>query len=92
MDRAVTANLNVPIDEGLMNRAEELFEELGMSLPTAINVFIRQSLREGVFQFDITACKPKKETVMAMLEAERIVKDPSVKGYTELFRDLDDEY
>lgn len=35
--------------------------------------------------------QPGKETVAAMLEAERIAKDPAVKGYTdldELFRDL----
>ena len=36
--------------------------------------------------------QPNKETIAAMLEAERIAKDPSVKGYTnldELFADLE---
>ena len=35
---------------------------------------------------------PSKETVSAMLEAERIAKDPNIKGYhdvNELFADLD---
>ena len=35
--------------------------------------------------------RPNKETMAAMLEAERIEKDPSVKGYNdpdELFADL----
>ena len=35
--------------------------------------------------------RPNKETIAAMLEAERIEKDPSVKGYNdldELFADL----
>ncbi len=35
--------------------------------------------------------QPNRETVAAMIEAERIAKDPSVKGYTdldELFADL----
>ena len=35
--------------------------------------------------------KPNKETVAAMLEAERIARNPSVKGYKnldELFADL----
>ncbi len=34
---------------------------------------------------------PNKETIAAMLEAEKIAKDPSVKGYNnleELFADL----
>lgn len=35
--------------------------------------------------------QPNEETISAMLEVERIAKDPSVKGYTdldELFADL----
>lgn len=40
----------------------------------------------------ITEGSPNKETVSAMLEAERIAKDSSIKGYRdvdELFTDLD---
>lgn len=48
--------------------------------------------REGRIPFDISLNQPNKETIAAMLEAERIAKDPSVKGYTnldELFADLE---
>lgn len=41
--------------------------------------------------FDMALNQPNKETIVAMLEAERIAKDPSVKHYTdldELFADL----
>ena len=41
--------------------------------------------------FEVRLEQPNKETVAAMLEAERIAKDPSVKGYNdldELFADL----
>jgi DNA-damage-inducible protein J len=58
---------------------------------TTFNIFVRQSLRQGGIPFDITLNQPNQETIAAMLEAERIVKDPSVKGYTdlnELFADL----
>ena len=56
-----------------------------------VYIFVRQSLREGRIPFDISLDRPNKETIAAMLEAERIAKDPSVKGYTdldELFADL----
>lgn len=46
-----------------------------------------KSLREEKAPLD----KPNEETVSAMLEARRIAKDPSVKGYqelNELFREL----
>ncbi len=54
-----------------------LFEELGMNLSTAFNIFVRQSLRERDIPFSISEGKPSHETVSAMLEAERIAKDPS---------------
>lgn len=53
---------------------------------------VRQSLRERGIPFKITEGSPSKETVSAMLEAERIAKDSSVKGYhdvDEFFADLD---
>ena len=56
------------------------------------NIFVRQSLRERGIPFKITEGTPNKETVSAMLEAERIAKDPTVKGYhdvNEFFADLD---
>ena len=55
------------------------------------NIFVRQSLREGGIPFAIKMDQPNQETIAAMLEAERIARDPSVKGYTdldELFADL----
>ena len=55
-----------------------------MNLTTAINVFLRQSLRAGGFPFDVRLEKPSQKTIAAMLEAERIAKDPNVKGYTDL--------
>ena len=52
------------------------FGDCGMNIPT---VFIRESLPEGHIPFE-----PNKKTIAAMLEAERIAKDPRVKGYNDL--------
>ena len=72
-------------DQAIIRRqAAALFNELGMNLSTAFNVFVRQSLREGRIPFEISLNQPNKETIAAMLEAERIAKDPSVKGYNDL--------
>ena len=86
-----TTNISIRMDSDLKAQADALFAELGMNLSTAFNIFVRQSLREGGIPFTITLNQPNKETISAMLEAERIAKDPSVKGYTdldELFADL----
>ncbi len=86
-----STTFSVRMDSDLKKDCEELFADLGMNLTTAINVFLRQSLRSGGFPFEIRQERPNKETIAAMLEAERIAHDPSVKKYDdldELFRDL----
>ncbi len=88
---STTTNISIRMDTKLKAQAEELFGELGMNLSTAFNIFVRQSLREGGIPFEITLNQPNKETIAAMLEAQRIAKDPAVKGYTdidELFENL----
>ncbi len=91
MAKTTSSNISIRMDSDLKSAAEALFDELGMSLSTAFNIFVRQSLREGGIPFKITEGRPNQETVAAMLEAERIAKDPSVKGYNnvdDLFADL----
>lgn len=83
MDRKTT-NINIRMDADLKAQADALFAELGMDIATAFNIFVRQALREGGIPFEIRLEQPNKETIAAMLEAERIAKDPSVKGYNDL--------
>ena len=86
-----TTNISIRMDSELKAEAESLFNELGMNLTTAFNIFVRQSLREGGIPFDVNLRVSNKETITAMTEAERIAKDSAVKGYTdldELFADL----
>ena len=86
MAKSTTSNISIRMDSDLKAAAEALYEELGMNLSTAFNIFVRQSLRERGIPFKITEGTP------SMLEAERIAKDPNIKGYhdvNELFADLD---
>ena len=80
-DMANTTNFSVRMDSDIKKQCETLYGELGMNLTTAINVFLRQSLRVGGFPFEVKLDKPNKETLAAMLEAERIAHDPDVKRY-----------
>lgn len=81
---ASTTNISIRMDSDLKAQADEVFAEFGMNLSTAFNIFVRQTLREGRIPFEIGYNHPNKETIAAMLEAERIAKDPNVKGYTDL--------
>ena len=79
-----STNFSVRMDSEIKKQCEALYGELGMNLTTAINVFLRQSLRVGGFPFEVRLDQPNKETIAAMLEAERIAKDPSIKHYSDV--------
>ncbi len=79
-----TTNISIRMDVDLKDAAEELFNELGLSLSAAVNIFVRQSLRERAIPFTITEITPNQETVNAMLEAKRIARDPNIKKYTDV--------
>ena len=79
-----TTNICIRMDSDLKAQADALFSELGMNLTTAFNIFVRQSIREGGIPFEISINQPNKETIAAMLEAERIAKDSSIKHYSDV--------
>lgn len=81
---ANTTNFSVRMDSEVKKQCEALYNDLGMTLTTAINVFLRQSLRVGGLPFELRQERPNKETIAAMLEAGRIAHDPSGKGYDDL--------
>ncbi len=81
---ANTVNFSLRMDSDIKKQCENLYNELGMNLTTAINVFLRQSLRAGGFPFDVKLEQPNKETIAAMLEAERIAHDPNAKRYSDV--------
>jgi DNA-damage-inducible protein J len=87
-----TASLNVRLDSDIKRSAEAVYSRYGLSLAEAVTVFLHQSCNVGGLPFDLRPQSPDAETLAAMAEAERIARDPSVKGHRDmdaLFRDLD---
>ena len=60
-------NLNIRIDRDLKMEADRLFNDMGMNLTTAVNVFVRQAVLERAIPFKINrrtenaATKPSVE-------------------------------
>ena len=84
-------NMNIRMDSEVKKQAEALFAEFGLNMTTAVNMFLRQAVRERAIPFDLTLNIPNAETIEAMREAEKIARDPNTKGYktaTEMFEDL----
>lgn len=63
---ANTTNLNIRVDEDLKRKAEAIFNELGLNMSTAMNMFLRYSVRYGGIPFDLRIEKPNEETLSAI--------------------------
>jgi DNA-damage-inducible protein J len=69
-------NLSVKIDRALKAEADKLFNEMGMSLTTAINVFVRQAVLEQAIPFRIHRnMEPMEEKAAVGLRRSAIRED-----------------
>ena len=66
-----SVNVTIRVDEDIKKQADALFDELGMSLSTAFNIFLRQSVREQALPFFVSKHVPNEVTFAAMNAAER---------------------
>lgn len=66
-----TVNVTFRVDESLKQEAEILYKDLGMSLSTAFNVFLRQSIREQRLPFEVRKNVPNATTIAAIKAAEQ---------------------
>lgn len=87
-----TVNTSIKIDEETKKEAQKLFKDLGLSLSTAINIFLKQAIREKGIPFYINSLPKNSEQVQAFEEAKQIKKNPSnYKSYSspeEMFKDV----
>lgn len=92
---AKTANINLRIEPEVKKEAELLFNSFGISVTDAINIFIRTSLMEGGFPFQIKQPRYNHETEMAMNEARKImngeIKSKSYNSLSEILDEIDME-
>lgn len=55
----------ITIDSDIKAQAQELFADFGLDLSTAINIFLRQTVRENAIPFEISRT-PNEETIKAI--------------------------
>ena len=87
-----TVNTSIKIDEKTKKEAQKLFKDLGLSLSTAINIFLKQAIREKGIPFYINSLPENSELAQAFEEAKQIKENPSnYKSYSspeEMFKDV----
>ena len=79
-----TTNLNIRTDKDIKDQAETIFNELGINMTTAINMFLRATIREYGIPFELKLEVPNDITSEAIDEGRKMINDPSAPRYTSL--------
>lgn len=79
---------SVSIDADVKAKAQELFADLGLDLSTAVNLFLKQAVRENAIPFSICREVPNMDTIAAMREAEEISRHPECYKRYSSFADV----
>ncbi|MBQ8497174.1 MAG: type II toxin-antitoxin system RelB/DinJ family antitoxin [Clostridia bacterium] len=72
---------NISLDAETKRKAQELLADLGLDLSTAVNIFLRQMIRENAIPFTISRDVPNKETIAAIENTE---------NHTDMYGPFDD--
>lgn len=90
--KMTTFNISIKTDEKTKKEAQKLFKDLGLNLSTAINIFLKQAIKEKGIPFYINSLPENSELDQAFKEVRQIKKNPSnYKSYSsskEMFKDV----
>ncbi len=80
-----TVNVTLRVDDKLKAAAEELFSDLGLTFNAAMNVFLKQSVREQGIPFVLKREVPDETTLAALKEVQQMKADPNFgTAYTDV--------
>lgn len=86
-----TTNINVRVDSALKQEAEALFNDLGLNMSSAINMFLRSAINYDGIPFEVRRPAPSVETQAALDEYEEMKKNPGNYKRYESFDEVLDE-
>jgi DNA-damage-inducible protein J len=88
---AKTDTLHIRVEPKIKTKAENTLDDLGISITEAVNIFLHQIILTQGIPFEIKKPKENKETIEALAEAKKLLKDSNAKTYytmEELMEDL----
>ena len=72
---SLTSPINVMVDSATKEEATNILKDLGLSMSTAINLFLRQVIKNDGLPFEVKNRKPNKELLDSLKEAEDIINN-----------------
>jgi len=80
-----TTSMNIRMDSSIKRDAQQIFAELGMDMTTAVNIFLRQAIRQRGLPFEVKLDTPNADTLDALEEVRQMKQNPEFgKTYTDV--------
>lgn len=87
-----TANINIRVDANLKKEAENLFNDLGLNMSSAITMFLKSAINHDGIPFDVRRMRPNAETRKALAEYAEMKAHPEkykrYRSFAELAEDV----
>ena len=77
-----STNLNIRTDKEVKLQAEKIFDALGLNMTTAVNIFLRQAIRENGIPFEVKLNVPNETTAAAIEEGRALARDKNATGFS----------
>ena len=88
----VTSNINIRVDSELKQSAEALFDDLGLTMSSAITMFLKSAVGHDGIPFDVRRMTPNAQTRAALAECEQMQRDrkkyPRYDSFDELVSEV----
>ncbi|MBE6903625.1 MAG: type II toxin-antitoxin system RelB/DinJ family antitoxin [Ruminococcaceae bacterium] len=79
-----STNLNIRTDKEVKMQAEKIFDALGLNMTTAVNIFLRQAIRENGIPFEVKLNIPNETTAAAIAEGRALAYDKNATGFSSM--------
>ena len=87
------STISFDVDSELKRKAENIFEEFGLNMASAMNMFLEKIVDNKEILFDFEEEIPNEETKLALAEYDEMVNNPEkYKRYDsvdEMMKDID---
>lgn len=79
-----STNLNIRTDKAVKDQAEAIFNELGLNMTTAVNMFLKTVIRQNGITLDLRLDVPNETTASAIEEGRKLMNDPLASRYSSM--------
>ena len=83
-------NVNIRMDADLKNEFDLFCKEIGLTMTTAINIYVKKVVDEQRIPFELSLKKPNAQTILAFKEAEQALTSGDYKVYSSFKEGLED--